>query len=226
MTAVKHLKPHRLVCLGDLVDCYAISAFDKNPERRGSFQADLDAASAFLARLTDAAPRAERFLLEGNHEDRLRRLLWRMTEEQREVLGLRKVRQATTWPEMLDLGEHDWHFVPALGQAKRRLLRKVITKHGSVVRRWSAHSAKAEWERYGKSGISGHTHRLGLFYARDYNGSHVWAEAGCTCDLSPEYVEDPAWQQGFLIVTEVGDRFAIEPVYIERGVALVRGCSL
>jgi hypothetical protein len=113
--------------------------------------------------------------------------------------------------------------VPSQGQAKFRILPKIITKHGTIVRKWSGQSAKAEWERYGKSGLSGHTHRLAAFYTNDFNGSHVWMETGCTCDTDPQYVEQPNWQQGCVVVTYVGDRFSIEPIYIQGGHAVWRG---
>lgn len=219
---VKDAQPDILIHNGDLVDCWQISDFDKDPHRKGSLQDDLDESTSILRRFRQLAPKAACYLLEGNHEDRLRRLLWRMNDRQRELVRLRAFQGAISWPSLLDLGD-DWTFVPTHGQAKTRILPKLIVKHGTVVRRWSAQTAKAEWERYGKSGTSGHTHRLGLFYTNDFNGAHVWAETGCTCALNPDYVMDPNWQQGCIVVTYVGDRFAIEPIYIQGGRALWRG---
>jgi hypothetical protein len=58
-------------------------------------------------------------------------------------------------------------------------------------------SAKGEWEKYGHSGLSGHTHRLGQFFHNDHNGTATWTEFGCTCLLNPPYGTDFDWQQGF-----------------------------
>ncbi len=58
-----------------------------------------------------------------------------------------------------------------------------------------------------------------MFYHNDFNGAHGWLETGCTCSLQPEYVEDPDWQHGAIIVTWDGPRFNFEPVYIQGGVA-------
>jgi len=209
--------------MGDLVDAWQISAFDKDPSRKASLQDDIDEAAGLLRGVRKVLPKAVCYLLEGNHEDRLRRLIWRMPEGQREIARLRVFQSAVSWPNMLGLADLDFRFVPMQGQARARILPKLIIKHGSVVRRWSAQSAKAEWERYGKSGLSGHTHRLGAFYTNDFNGAHVWAETGCTCSLDPEYCVDPNWQQGCVVVTYVGDRFAVEPVYIQNGTAIWRG---
>ena len=222
----KDLQPDCVVHIGDLLDCWQISDFDKDPARRSTLQDDIDVATGMLKTLQTQAPDAKYWLLEGNHEDRLRRLIWRMTDKQRELAHLRAFQEGINWPSLLGLNLADdtgWTFVHAQGQARTRILPKFITKHGQIIRKWSGASAKAEWERYGKSGLSGHTHRLGLFYTNDYNGSHVWAETGCTCLLQAEYVEDPCWQQGCAVITYVGDRFAVELVYIQNGVAVWRG---
>jgi hypothetical protein len=120
--------------------------------------------------------------------------------------------------------EIGWEFVPTRGQAHHPILPKLITKHGTVVRKWSGMSAKGEWERYGKSGLSGHVHRVGQFYTSDFNGNHVWTECGCTCLRKPEYMEDPNWAHACVLVhfTPNGERFSVEPVYIQDGRALWR----
>lgn len=216
------LQPDVLVHVGDLLDAWQVSDFDKDPSRRDTLQDNIDEAIALLRSIRRALPKTACYLLEGNHEQRLQRTIWRMNEKQRELARLRNFQSAMTWPALLDLRD-DWHFVASQGQAKHRILPKLITKHGTLVRKWSGATARGEWERYGKSGLSGHTHRLGAFYTNDFNGAHVWAETGCTCDINPTYVVDPNWQQGCVVVTYVGDRFAIEPVYIQSGVAVWRG---
>ena len=216
--------PDVLIHMGDLVDCWQISDFDKDPARKETLQDDCDTAREVLRTLQKAAPNATRYLLEGNHEDRLRRAIWRMPEKQRQLAQLRCFRDNVNWPRLLELSEVGWQFVQGQGQARARLLRKLLVKHGSLVRKWSGATARAEWERYGKSGLSGHTHRLGRFYHRDFNGAHVWVETGCTCLLNPEYVEDPDWQQGLVVVSESpdGKRFVAEDVYFQDGRAVWR----
>lgn len=219
---IKDVQPTKIVHLGDLIDCYQISSFDKDPDRKSSLQDDIDAAAIWLGHLKRAAPKAKCYLLEGNHEDRLRRTIWRMPEAQRELTQLRAFKDGITWPKLLGLDALGWEFIASQGQARAAIVPRLVIKHGQVVRRWSAQSAKAEWERYGRSGISGHTHRMGKFYTRDFNGNHLWVEAGCTCDLTPQYVEDPNWQQGVIVVTERNKRFTIEDVYIQDGVGIWR----
>lgn len=143
----------------------------------------------------------------------------------REIAKLDAFVDAITWPRLLQLDALGIEWVPIEEQTKQKIFPKFIVKHGSVVRKWSAWSAKGEWEKYGRSGASGHVHRLGVFMHRDHNGNHVWSETGCLCDLEPEYMQDPDWQNGFLVVTferETG-AFQMEPVYIHHGSALWRG---
>jgi hypothetical protein len=227
MAVVADYEPDVLVCMGDLLDCYLLSAFDKNPAVLSTLQDEIDMARTHLHQMAQIAPNARRIFLEGNHEDRLRRLLWNLQDRNRTLTTLRDVNEALEWTSLLHLDEIGWEFVPHLGsaQANQNVLPKFLLKHGTVVRKWSGWSARAEWERYGKSGASGHCHRLGMFFHRDLRGNHVWVETGCLCDLEPDWLPSPDWQNGFVVASfekETG-AFAIEPVYIHNGSAMWRG---
>lgn len=221
---VRDFRPDVLVHVGDAVDCYSISDYDRDPLRKETLQDEIDEARRHLARAR-AVHSGAFFLLEGNHEDRLRRAIWRAEGPVRELMQLREIQRAISWPTLLQLDPLGVEFVPLTEQPKRDIFPKFILKHGEVVRKWGARSAQGEWERYGKSGASGHVHRLGLFFHRDWNGNHVWAETGCLCRLDPDYVRDPDWQQGFVVVSfeRTTGAFHLEPVYIHRGRAVWRG---
>jgi predicted phosphodiesterase len=219
---LKDLKPQLVVHHGDLLDCYGISRYDKDPKHRVSLDKEIQQAAEHLATVARIAPKARRILIKGNHEDRLRRLLWNEASGPlREVLSLAKVEERLSWPSLLDLAGSGWEWQ----DTKEILFGKMILKHGSVVRQGSAMSARAEQGRYSKSGISGHTHRMGSYNQSDWNGVHGWFELGCMCGLNPTYVEDPNWQQGFAVVTwsKRRDYFSVEPVHISKGRALFRG---
>lgn len=224
-SVAEELQPDFLIHGGDLLDCYSLSRYDKNPGRVETLQTEIDQARAHLAYMRLLCPKSRFVLLEGNHEDRLRRVLWNLEGPAAALNKLTSFQKSMTWPALLGLDEMNIEWVATNEQAKRRFLPKWITKHGEVVRQQSAYTARAEHERYGVSGSSGHTHRLGLFFSRDHNGSHAWAETGCTCKLEVEFVADPNWQQGFLVVsfdTATG-AYGIEPVFYDRGLAVWRG---
>lgn len=222
----EHLQPDTIVHMGDLLDCYALSAYDKDPARVDSLQDEIDQGRVHLAQMRLRAPDAAFILLEGNHEDRLRRTVWNLPGQAAALAKLRVFQQAMTWPTLLGLDELGITFVPYDSrQAKFKVFPKWILKHGTLVRKHSAYTARGEWEKYGRSGSSGHTHRLGAYFHSDHNGSHCWVETGCTCTLEPEYTPDPNWQAGCVVVTfeKTTGAFQAEPVYIHNGLAVWRG---
>jgi predicted phosphodiesterase len=220
------LKPHVLVHMGDLLDCYLLSRFDKNPERMESLQDEINMARQHLAQMCLLTPNSHFILLEGNHEDRLRRTLWNLEGTAKALTSLTNFRKSLTWPSLLGLSEMRITFAPYDGtQSKHKFLPKWILKHGTIVRKFSGYTARGEMEKYGRSGSSGHTHRLGAHYHQDHNGNHCWVETGCTCSLNPEYMVDPDWQQGCVVLTfePTTGAFQAEPIYIHNGLAVWRG---
>lgn len=217
------IKPDLIACHGDLLDCYGISSFNKSLTHRQTPADEIALAKSHLREMKRLAPKARCLLFEGNHEDRLGRTISSLATrpEALALLGLPSVSSALSWPSLLDLSTLGWEW-----HDKRYVLfDRMILKHGSKVSKWSAYTARSEWEKYAKSGISGHTHRRGVFEHRDHNGVHGWWEHGCLCNLDPDYVEDPDWQSGFLIVTWSEDRksFGVEEIRIHDGSTIFRG---
>ncbi len=219
------MQPDFLIHGGDLLDCYSLSRFDKDPSRKESLQDEIDQARAHLAAMRLASPNSRFIALAGNHEDRLRRTLWNMDGPAATLGQLTAFRKAMTWPALLGLDELGIEWVDCNDQSKQRFLPKFILKHGTIVRKQSGATAAAEQAKYNKSGSSGHTHRLGVIWHRDANGSHVWIETGCTCDTSPSYTTDPDWQNGCLFLTfdAITGAVAPEPVFVHNGIGVFRG---
>lgn len=186
---IRWWKPETIINLGDFIDFYQFSKFDKRPDRLNELQSDIDDAVNLLAQLRDAAPNARMIYKGGNHDgDRLQRYLWAHAE----LSNLR----AMALESMLELDRFNIEYYPP---HKDYLHYGFLCEHGNLVSKHSAMSAKSEVERSGVSGISGHTHRLGSFYRKNYGSEVVWFENGCMCDLNPEYCKHPNWQQGFTI---------------------------
>ena len=222
---IQDVRPEKVIHMGDLIDCWQISTFDKDPLRRESLQDDINKAAVHLNEIFMLTPEAEHYYLEGNHEQRLTRTIARMSDQQKEIARLDVFQKWIRWEEILaHAGVLGWKFIPLKGQARRRIFPNMVTKHGTRVRVKSGYTAYAEMDKYGQSGISGHTHRLGAVYHRDFNGSIGWAETGCTCDLVPEYTEDPDWQHGCIVITFTNDwkYYHFESVYIQEGSAIWR----
>jgi hypothetical protein len=181
---VRYLKPFRVV-IHEWLDWYSLSKFDKDPKRKIRLQDDIDIAIGWLEKLRSAIPDAKIVMIGSNHEDRLRKYLWSKAEE---LSGLR----CLELPALLHLKEMD------ITHQDDYTFRGVLFKHGSVIRKHSGYTARAELEKEGVSGCSGHTHRMSQHYKTLRGGSYVWMETGCLCDPEQaEYIDGTAdWQRG------------------------------
>jgi predicted phosphodiesterase len=210
---VTDVQPTDIVLAGDLLDAYTLSSFDKDPGRLASLQDELDAATSLLASLRALAPDSTITFVPGNHEQRLSRHLKRHPE----LHGL----HALTWPSLLSLDSLNIRAIP---EDTVHTWHGMVVEHGTLIRRHSAYTSRAQIEQRGVSGISGHTHRLGTHYLTNMAGAHVWIENGCLARLDPEYVfGTPNWQQGFSVLTATDGPPAVEQVHIHDGHATFRG---
>ena len=193
MRFVENLRPHGLVWNGDIVDCYALSKFSKNPIGPASLDIEIRYARKFMDRLSKVT--TVRWWLGGNHEDRLRKHIWNNPD----VFNvLEKTPERYQFPSLFGLQHYGFSW-KNYGEAV--WLGKLLVTHGSIVRKHSAESARSHYLKYGVPIMIGHTHRLGAYYHTDLSGPAVALENGCLCRLDPEYDPNPDWQQGFSIVT-------------------------
>lgn len=205
----------KIVVGGDLLDFYTLSSFDKDPERTGQLQSELNTGMELLRKLRAQNPDAEIIFLEGNHEARLERHLRRHPQ----LWGL----EALTIPELLCFGSESININKFIPYDEGWRFKNFLFVHGSMVRKHSAYTAKGHLEKYGISGICGHSHRLGAHYKRDKDGQKGWWENGCLCDLSPEYTSFPNWEQGFHFIDfeNNGSRFHVTPCVIMDGECMI-----
>lgn len=199
MSVLRAFKPDTIFQIGDLLDCYAISRFEKDPKRVSSLQDEFDQGRDLLKRLREEHPKARIVIKEGNHEERLQRYLWSRAPE---LSGLRCLGIAE------QLGLADLNIEYFTGKQRLKIGDNFTVTHGSLVRQRAGYTAHGEMFHRGGSGISGHTHRLSQVFRSTDGGVHRWIEAGCLCSLEPEYGADRAldWQQGFVLGQHYIDR--------------------
>lgn len=206
MKIVEKFDPDEIIVGSDNLDFYAISKFDKNPERGdiAKLQNEINSWQDNQKDWISAAPRARRRFLLGNHEDRLQKYLWRHPELA--DLEILKLSSLLGFDKAQILGEPEYEIV---------YHNKLMVRHGSVIRKGSAYTAKAELEKikYSISTASGHTHRGGTHYATTYAGVVVAQECFCLCDTHPDYSRDlQDWQQGTVLITVGPEYLSLEPV--------------
>lgn len=223
---LEYTNPEETVGHGDSLDCTEISKYEKNPHKRVALKTEIRMASQHAGTVHAIChPDTKHTQMWGNHEDRIRRKIWEMCEDRpsAEILLLPEVQEALRLESLLGIEKLGWSSVPY--PEHRVMYDRLVLIHGNSVSKHSAYTAKAEYLRYGKSGMSGHTHRRGVYEHRDYNGFHVWVEMGMLGLIRNDYVSYPDWQQGFNVVSWNKDHteFGIEPVRIHDGVAYFRG---
>lgn len=180
-----------IIIIDEWHDFYDLSKYDKDPSRVKDLQHELDIAERYMERLRRYCPRSRIILLNSNHLDRLRKYLWR------EAPALHSLR-ALNIEGLLNLKKHRIEYKELF------IYKGVLFKHGNTVRKFSAYSAKGEFEKENMSGVSGHTHRLAMYFHTLRSGNYFWMESGCACKLDAEYIEGISnWQHGASQVTYI-----------------------
>lgn len=204
----KKLQPDGIDIIGDLIDCYTLSRFDKNPRRKPDIQLEIDEAATFLRRMREACPKADIRYTEGNHENRLERMLWGNAKVLAPIRNL-------TIPQLMDLKDLEIKYYVAASPYR---IGDLYYLHGDVTRkqnfskspggRAAADIAKA----IGGSVLMGHTHQMGYSAFRTWERMLESYEIGCMCRYDMEYcVGVPPWQQGWSVTEHLSSgRHSVE----------------
>lgn len=185
---ISHVGPDYVVCLGDFCDMYSASFHDRDPGRKQSLEWEISSCRGLLAEFTNAAPKAKKVFLAGNHEHRLVRFIGTKVPELYGMLTLQ---------QLLQLDDFGWHFVPYKSSYK---LGKVHYTHDVGYAGKTAFLKSAAV--YGGNVVHGHTHSAGLSYEGSVSGErHVGMSCGWLGDLKAiDYMhQDVArknWQHG------------------------------
>lgn len=186
MNFIKHKKPSEIILGGDIMDCYTISRYDKDPSRQFSIQDELDKTFKFINTVIKSSPNSKITYIEGNHEARLIKYLHKHPE----LYHLRELRI----DRLLNLGTKGIKYV------KDYTLNSFLFKHGDFAPKYSANK---ELDVEGTSGMSGHVHRIQEVTKTDRSGEHTWYSNGHLSDINHcDYISGAInWQQGFGYVT-------------------------
>jgi hypothetical protein len=207
------------VQLGDAVDWWQLSRFDKDPSRKNTARDDLEMYREQMVKWAAMLPPgAEYRLLEGNHESRAVRYIWgrapdisQMVKAVPEMLGLKEMNQLTKT-------RFSWY---PISDYRACIIGDCILHHGHF---FNEHVAVANLKRYAQKFLCGHTHRVQLAFHGD-----KWS-----CTIGHGSLEDdtshiPAptgWQQAFAILTEVNGECSIEIIPVKDGKCLLRGMPI
>jgi hypothetical protein len=167
------LKPD-LEIVHEVADFYAISPFDTNPSRIGKLKDEIKLGRDWLEKRANKNPAAKRVFMEGNHEDRFRRWLWRHGEDLAGLEGLTVEEQF----KLKELGYEHLTYRSVTDVLGCRI------EHGYRASRSAAmpqNVAQLMARATNSSGVCGHTHRINAVHWTDARGSHSYRESGCLC---------------------------------------------
>ena len=209
---IRYKKPERIVFLGDAVTFDAVSSYLQNPDDDDNINHDLNTWHDIAKKIQLASPNAERYFVSGNHEDRLRRYIWKNAPKISSLVSLENVMQFNRFG------------IKFCGE--KVFLDNFLFTHGSLVSPYSSYTAKREHDKHGCQGFSGHTHRLGMSPRRLERGDETWYECGCLCDLDPKYAIFPNWKLGWAVFTVTENIAHVDLIDIKKGYKVVMGDNI
>ncbi len=156
-------KPDTIVTLGDFADFYCVSAHDRDPNRQGNLEWEVEAANRALDALDAIKPKNKIFIA-GNHENRLERYLMQKAPE---LFNMVKI------SEILKLKKRGWKYIPYRSHAtvgKLNLTHDIGSAgRGAVFR---------AIDTFQHNIVTGHTHRMAYIVEGNAKG-----EAHVSCSL-------------------------------------------
>lgn len=209
---IKQKQPDELVLNGDILDCYWVSSFLKNPSSKVYLQDECNTFYKLFNDLRKHIPNTIITFINGNHEDRILKETWKNPA----FYGIKEL-------EIEKLLKFDKLRINY--QKNRYIIRDFLFTHGEMVSKHSSFTAKAEFERHKcRDGMSGHTHRLGCFHQSIDGITTSWYENGCLCTLNPEYVKEVVnWQHGFSVINFYDKLSFVQPILIKEGKFIYEG---
>ena len=175
---------------GDIMDCYQISRWEKDPRKR-SFSGELEDTRQFLRWLKQEIPKAKIYFKLGNHEERYEKFL--------------RIKA----PELLDVSEFRLDVLLRFGELGIELideqrpihLGKLIVMHGHEFGRSvfsPVNPARGYYMRAKANVLAGHNHQSSHHMEKNLKGDVISAwSTGCLSELHPAYSRINKWNLGF-----------------------------
>ena len=213
INSIKAFEATTLILNGDIIDCYHLSSFDKDPRNR-SFKYELDMLNNFFADIRKAFPKARILYKIGNHEERYERAI------------LQRI------PQLIDLDLVSFeNVIKAKDYGVEVIKNKRVIKigklnviHGHEIRAGiisPVNIARGFFLKTKASTLGGHHHRTSEHIEHDLNGDFIGCfSTGCLCGLTPGYMPINSWNHGFALMENYGSDFHVRNLKIINGKVL------
>lgn len=225
------VKVDTIVLDGDIIDCYNLSRWEKDPNQRNHAY-EIELLTIFLDDLKYMFPKVELVFKCGNHDQRYEKFIYSKSPE---FIGV----HVLSWKHLLNLrfencqtcegtGTHKGIDCPNCENGKvannvsrgihlikdKRVLKagKLNIVHGNEFNGVSSpvNPARGYFLKSKTNVIAGHLHQSSEHIESDMNGkvSGAWS-IGCLCDLHPDYAPINKWHHGFAWVEVDGEDFEV-----------------
>jgi predicted phosphodiesterase len=186
-----------LIINGDFADCYALSRFDKDPERR-DFAKERESVVHALMAIRKTFPEVPIIYKEGNHEARWKTILATRAPE---LIGLTEFRLEVIF-DLFNLGIQ---WVDGKRPINYREL-SILHGHELPAKSGGVNPARTTLLKTRENTIVGHYHRKTNDCQTRMKGEMLQAwSTGCLCGLNPDYMPINDWQHGFAVVNGGAD---------------------
>lgn len=208
-TAIDY-NPDCIILNGDIIDCYHLSSFEKDPKKR-SFKYELDMLKNFFLQLRELFPKQRIIYKLGNHEERYERYILQRVPEflDMELLNFENVIQAKQFG------------IEVITNKRVMKVGNLNILHGHEMRSGiisPVNIARGFFMRTKSSTLGGHHHRTSEHIEQDLNGNIIGCfSTGSLCDLTPAYMPINSWNHGFALIESFGAEFHVRNLKIING---------
>lgn len=202
--------PDCIILNGDIIDCYHLSSFEKDPKKR-SFKYELDMLKNFFIQLRELFPTQRIIYKIGNHEERYERYILQRVPEflDMDMLKFENVIKAKEFG------------VEVIGNKRVMKVGKLNILHGHEMKSGiisPVNIARGFFMRTKSSTLGGHHHRTSEHIEQNLNGEIIGCfSTGSLCDLTPAYMPINSWNHGFALVENFGEEFHVRNLKIING---------
>ncbi|MCM8827549.1 MAG: metallophosphoesterase [Candidatus Omnitrophica bacterium] len=184
---------------GDIIDCYSLSKFERDPRRR-FFKDELETAKKFLSYLRNKFKKSRIIYKFGNHEERFQRFIYYTAPE---LVGVNEI----YLENLLELNNFG---IEMYNNKEPIKLGHLYVLHGHEYKGYNnlVSPARGIFLKTKSNTVIGHYHISSTFQDTSISGKFTtcWS-VGCLCDLHPEYMPLNRWNLGFAYVETFNEEF-------------------
>ena len=204
-------KPDCILLNGDILDCYALSRFIRDPRLR-NFPDECQALSEFFAHLKERFKKAQIVWKFGNHEERYEYLLFRKVPD---------IVNTNEWELEYRIPRFKEYNIEVIKNKRIIKLGKLPIIHGHEFMRSPmnpVNAARGLFLRGVHSAIISHFHHTSEHVQPNLLGKIItcWS-TGCLSGLHPEWATINRWNHGFTTVDLDGYSFSVANYRIYEG---------